>query len=844
VTIPQGTQLGRYEIRSQLGAGGMGEVYLAQDTKLDRRVALKILPADVAAHPDRMKRFVQEAKAASALNHPNIITIYEIDETDSGHFIATEFIDGETLREREQKPLKLGESLDVATQIASALGAAHAAGIVHRDIKPENVMLRHDGIVKVLDFGLAKLSEPLGVAGGPAVDTEAPTRANVKTDPGVVMGTAIYMSPEQARGLPVDARTDVFSLGIVLYEMVAGRLPFEGSNRNEIMASVLSDKEPQPLARYSSEAPTELGRIVLKALRKNRDERYQTIKDMLLDLKSLKQELEFEQKLERSAPSRTENSASLNQKTDISAASADAGGEHVAATRPSTVQLSSAEYIVSEIKQHKLGVVLALLGLFLALGTGYWFLVHRSAGATKVTNIDSIAVLPFENVTHDQRLEYLSDGVTESLINSLSQLPHVKVIARNSVFQYKNQKPDLQQVAQRLNVQAVLTGRVLVQGDTLNVSVELTDAQSNAQLWGEHYTRKAADIFTVQDEIARQVTDTLRVRLTGGQQEQVTKRYTENADAYRLYLQGRYYMNEVSEENLNRAVSFFDQAIALDPRYALAYAARGETFFSTGDISLPMSEAKRKVERDIAAALSIDDKLVEARMLRANIEFQYDWNFARAEEDIKQVIALNPNYAEAHHQYGAFYLPMMGRPMEGVAEMKLAQQLDPVSPIINVDVCLPYYLARQYDQSIAQLRKALEMFPNFFLPHMALGQALFQRGDYSTGIDEIEKGKAMEPTPPSIGQLGYAYAKTGRKDEARKLLAELKEQSKGRYVASYWIAMIYVGLDEKDEAFTWLEKAYQERSFWLLWIKMDPMVDSLRSDSRFTDLMRRIGFPK
>src|SRR5437016_7141477 len=306
MTLVAGTTLGRYEIRSKIGVGGMGEVYLAQDTKLDRKVALKILPADVAAHPDRMKRFVQEAKTASALNHPNIITIHEIDETALGHFIATEFIDGETLREREQKPLELGESLDIATQIASALAAAHAAGIVHRDIKPENVMLRHDGIVKVLDFGLAKLSEPPAVAGGPAIDTEAPTRANVKTDPGVVMGTAIYMSPEQARGLPVDARTDIFSLGIVLYEMVAGRLPFDGSNRNEIMASVLSDKEPQPLTRYSSEAPTELGRIVLKALRKDRELRYQTIKDLLLDLQSLKQELEFAQKLERSAPPRAE----------------------------------------------------------------------------------------------------------------------------------------------------------------------------------------------------------------------------------------------------------------------------------------------------------------------------------------------------------------------------------------------------------------------------------------------------------------------------------------------------------------------------------------------------------
>ena len=842
--IPTGTKLGRYEIRSRLGAGGMGEVYLAQDTKLDRKVALKILPADVASHRDRMSRFGQEAKAASALNHPNIITIYEIEQIDWVNFIATEFIDGETLRQRiRSAPLKLGEVLDVAAQIASALSAAHAAGIAHRDIKPENIMLRRDGIVKVLDFGLAKLSErqPAGVAGGFKIDTEAPTRAAVHTDPGVVMGTTIYMSPEQARGVEVDARTDIFSLGVLLYEMVAGRLPFDGSHTNEILASILSDKESQPLARYSREVPTELERIVSKALRKNRDERYQTIKDMLLDLKNLKQRLEFEIELERSAPA-SERAVSEEFRVPSSG-----GRPAKAKTSPpegstlSTRPASSVEYLISGIKEHKRSAALTLAVLLLAISVGYWFFIHRSS--TNVTTIDSIAVLPFENMTHDQNTEYLSDGVTESLINSLSQLPHIKVIARSSVFRYKNQTLDLQQVARQLNVQAVLTGRVLVQGDTLGVSVELTDTQNNTQLWGQRYTRKASDVFAVQDEIARQVTDTLRVRLTGGQQEQVTKRYTESADAYRLYLQGRYYLNQGSEEDLNRAISFFDQAVALDPRYALAYAARGETFFNMGDLSLPMSEAKQKTEQDIAAALSIDDKLAEARMLRANLEFQYDWDFARAEEDFKQVIALNPNYAEAHHQY-MYLLAMTGRPMEGVAEIKVAQQLDPVNPGIAVDTSLPYYLSQQYEQSIAQVRKALEMFPNIPLPHMALGSALIEKGDASAGVEELEKARAIDANPVVLGNLGYAYAKSGRKDEARKLLAELEQQSKKRYVPVYWIAVIHASLDEKDEAFVLLEKAYQEHSWWLCWIKMDPKVDSLRRDSRFIDLMRRVGFPQ
>src|SRR5437870_413275 len=383
VSLSSGTRLGRYEIRSKIGEGGMGEVYLAQDTKLDRKVAIKILPATLAGNSDRMRRFVQEAKAASALNHPNIITIYEIDETESGHFLATEFIDGETLREREQKPLQLSESLDIATQIASALAAAGAAGIIHRDIKPENVMLRRDGIVKVLDFGLAKLSEPPAVAGGPAVDNEAPTRANIKTDPGVVMGTAVYMSPEQARGLPVDARTDIFSLGVLIYEMVAGRLPFEGSNTNEIVASILCDREPPPLARYAANVPAELERIVSKALRKEREERYQSVKDLLLDLRSLQHRLKFEAELERSKPPEVDRAVAATNSDKLSA------GTSIASASPAGVAAQTAtggESLTTGSTSHRRSLPIAITALVIAAaGFAYFFYFGRVPGA-----IDSI----------------------------------------------------------------------------------------------------------------------------------------------------------------------------------------------------------------------------------------------------------------------------------------------------------------------------------------------------------------------------------------------------------------------------------------------------------------------
>lgn len=454
-SLSRGTRLGRYEIRSRIGAGAMGEVYLAQDTKLDRKVALKILPADLAANQDRMRRFGQEAKAASALNHPNIITIYEIEQIDSMNLIATELIQGETLRQRMRSaPMKLGEVLDVAIQTASGLSAAHEAGIVHRDIKPENIMVRQDGIVKVLDFGLAKLTER---PRPDSVDTEAPTRAAVNTEPGVVLGTRIYMSPEQTRGLPVDARTDIFSLGIVLYEMVAGRLPFEGSTASEVLASLLGEKESQPLARYSREAPVELERIVSKALRKERDQRYQTTKDLLLDLQSLKQQLDFEARLERSIP----------PETTVSKVEATVSGQ--------ASPTASIESLTSRIK-HRPSLVIALAALIVAV-SGLTYLYF----ARPVTAIDSIAILPLVNASNDPNTEYLSDGITESIISNLSQLPQLKIMARSTVFHFKGKEIDPRDVGRQLGVRAVMTGRLLHQGDHLIVRTELVNERNKVR---------------------------------------------------------------------------------------------------------------------------------------------------------------------------------------------------------------------------------------------------------------------------------------------------------------------------------------------------------------------------
>lgn len=590
----------------------MGEVYLAQDTKLDRKVALKILPAELASNQDRMRRFVQEAKAASALNHPNIITIHEIDETESGHFIATEFIDGETLRERMRSaPMKTAEVLDVAIQIASALSAAHGAGIIHRDVKPENVMVRRDGIVKVLDFGLAKLSEPPAVAGGACVDTEAPTRAAIKTEPGVVRGTVIYMSPEQAKGKHIDPRTDLWSLGAVIYEMVTGHVPFEAETPSEVIALILN-KEPPPLARYEREAPLELERIVTKALTKDCEERYQTAKDFLVDLKRLKRQLDLEAEIERTVPPELRASGSVtshggSHEPGTSAQSQGVGSASTASAE-AIHQVSSAEYIVSEIKQHKLAVVMALL--VAALGV-VGLAAYLHARNTEVT-IDSIACLPFVNQNRDPDTEYLSDGLTESIINSLTQLPSLRVSPRSSVFQYKGKDIDPLKAAHDLGVRAVLTGRLLQRGDSLMVSVELLDARENKQLWGEQYNRKVADALAVQQEISREISERLRNKLSGEEQRQLTRRDTSDPEAYQFYLKGRYYWNKRTAENLRKAMEQFQQAADKDPNYALAYVGLADCYSLLEQYTgLPASETLPKARAAVLRALQIDDSLAE-----------------------------------------------------------------------------------------------------------------------------------------------------------------------------------------------------------------------------------------
>jgi len=818
-----GQSFGPYQISARIGTGGMGEVYLAQDSRLERKVALKVLHDYFTRDDEPLRRFQQEARAASALNHPNILTIHEIGQIDSRHFIVTEFIEGETLRQRMNRTqIKVGEALDVAIQVASALAAAHQAGIAHRDIKPENIMLRPDGVVKVLDFGLAKLTEQKGD------DLEAATLVNTKQ--GIVMGTAHYMSPEQARGQKIDERTDLFSLGAVLYEMVAGRVPFEGKTMTDVLASILR-VEPAPLNQSASGTPTELERIVDKALRKDKEERYQRAQELLSDLKDLKQRLEFEIQLERSVQPQTK---------DGLAAVTQRGGQGTGATNdgPTIPPTSSAEYIVSQITHHRRPVALALgIVVLLVAGSAYYFYFARGSK----TPIDSIAVLPLHNTSGDQNAEYLSDGISEALINSLSELQQLRVVARGTAFRYKGKEIDPQAVGRDLNVRAVLMGRVRQVGDALNIQVDLVDATTGAQLWGQEYERKMSDVLSVKQTIAQEVTEKLRLRLSTDEQQRLVRRDTTNSEAYQFYLRGRYYWNRRTVGGLQKALEQFQQAVDKDPTYALAYTGLADCYaIQEAYVGTPARETLPQARAAALRALEIDSSLAEAHASLGLINM-FLWQFAEAEKEFKRGIELNPKYPPVHQFYGSYFIKM-GRLDEATAEIMRAQQLDPLSPATSAFVVIIHLLKGDLNSAVEACNKIIELNPNYPRAHNFLGWTYLKQGRQQEAITVLEKavelsGRAHE----ELGYLAYGYAVTGKRAEAMALVKELEEKYARRQSPAMFIAAVYDGLGEKDQAFAWLEKDFQARTSILPYITHFPVFERLRGDPRYTELLRRMG---
>jgi serine/threonine protein kinase/tetratricopeptide (TPR) repeat protein len=837
--LEAGAKLGRYEIRSKIGEGGMGEVYLAIDTELDRTVAIKILPQDLASDEKHLQRFIQEAKAASALNHPNILTIYEIGVVDSSRFIAMEFIDGQTLRKTITSDATLSNILEIGIQIGTALAAAHDAGIVHRDIKPENVMIRRDGIVKVLDFGLAKLT----AIDSESVDTQVVTRKLLRTDPGTVMGTALYMSPEQARGLRVDARTDVFSLGVVLYELIAGRLPFSGATRSEVLASIVSDKEPPPLARYSRETPAELERIVSKALSKKRDERYQSTKDLLIDLRNLKRKLEIDAAIDRTRSS-AEPDVTQFEPTGAAASAGYVPGSQTAppkddSPRPTGTGPSTAEYIVTGIGRHKrIATGAFALVVLLAIGLGYWRYNH-SGGAT-ASSRGSIAVLPFQNATGDPNNEYLSDGLTESIINSLSQLPDLAVMSRSSVFRHKGRDADAQKVGQELQAAVVLTGRVKQSGDRWLVSAELIDVSNNHQIWGEQYNRQSADLLTIQQEIATEISRKLRNKLTNEDEKQLTRHSTENSEAYRLYLHGEFFRNKWTPEGTAKAIDFYNQAIAKDPAYALAYRALALTYSirAVNGMAAPL-DVVPQAKVAVTKALEIDETLAEAHHTRGQLALMFDRDWPTAGREFERAIELKPNGGSLYGLY-ACYLSLMGRHDEAIATAKRGVELDPLLPIAYWDLALVNYAARKYDEALDAARKAKEIDDSFPLAHLVSGMAYTQKGMYPEAVAEFRHPSIRERADAQ-SYLGNILARTGKQREAIAIAENLKERSKREFISPFALALLYTGMGDKDKAFAYLERSRAEHDGRMYQARFEPAFDSIRNDARFADLMRTLN---
>ncbi|MCG3163138.1 MAG: Serine/threonine-protein kinase PknD [Acidobacteria bacterium] len=856
--------ISHYRILNHLGGNLIGEVYIAEDTRLGRKVVLQILSEKFTRDGERMNRLAQEARSLSALNHPNIRMIYEVASGSSQgalhYFIATEYVDGPNLRiHLSRRRFELEEILDVLLQTAVGLSAAHAAGVLHRDLQPENIVLRADGYVKIIDFGLAKLLEQdsmmIELGAIPELPLNEPTPDTItepmdetelledeeseagadaiKGDPyrtmpldptvrakleeaGVsplppgssagmwwAVGTTAYLSPEQIRGEPIDERSDIFSLGVVAYEMCAGRLPFDGERATALLGSILQ-AQPPPLKKFMPGAPDELEWIIAKALSKDRDERYQTTRELISDLKRLKQRLDFEAEQER-----------LEQSNSGGSRSSD---KHRA---PQTSLIGSRD---SSRRSGR------------ASG--------RAPGSSQAFSgpIDSVAVLPLSNASDDPAAEYLSDGITESIINTLSRLPRLRVMARSTVFRFKGRQVDPLEVGAELSVRAVFTGRLLQRGENLVIKAELVDASDGALLWAEQYSRKSDDIFELEDEIARQISEHLKVKLSSEQRQGLAKRYTDNAEAYELYLRGRYFWNQRSLPGMKKGIEYFVQAIRRDPQYALAYAGMADCYLMLSVYQLPPREFVPKARMLVTRALECDDQLAEAHASFGSLLFWYDWDFVKAEQEYQRAIELNPNLPETH-QWLAYLYGAQNRFDEAFDKMRRAQSLDPLSIVTTTNTGELLYRARRFEEAAAQCEKALDMDAQF-------AKALYWRTMAWIASDKLTEAATFleaamsgpdEARAIASVMLAVVCARTGRREQAQGIFDRLRQFAEKNYFPPYYFAVIAASLGDSDQAFAWLDKAYQERSGWMPWLKHEPLLDSLSQDARFSDLLRRVG---
>ncbi|MEE8325423.1 MAG: protein kinase, partial [candidate division NC10 bacterium] len=781
-----GKTISHFRILEKIGQGGMGEVFLAQDTSLDRKVALKFLPEEMQGDPTARKRFLREAKSAAALDHPYICHIHEVGEVEGKSFIAMEYIQGMMLSQKLMEgPLPLKKALETSMEIAEALEAAHKNDIVHRDLKPSNIMLTPEGHVKVMDFGLAK--RLTSVEGQ---DEEITTKL---TKDESILGTIPYMSPEQLRGREVDARSDIFSFGVVLYEMLAGVHPFKRGGQIETAHAILSEIAP-PLSRYAEDIPVLLQHTVKKMLAKDPDQRYQSIHEVRTNLGQL---------------------------------------------LTATPQPAGVEFWV-ERGRSRLWRVAALLCSLLLLGAGWWFL-SEEATVISAGQITSIAVLPLDNLMGDPEQEYFVDGMTEALIADLAQIKALKVISRTSAMRYKDTGKSAPEIGRELNVDGIVEGSVLRAGDRVRITAQLIHAATDQHLWANSYERDLKDTLFLQSEVAQAIAREIKTTLAPGEETLLARARPINPEAFEAYLKGRSYWNRRAEDGVTRALEYFQEAIDLDPTYPLAYTGLADSWIARGWYSIsPPEEAYSRAEAAARRALELDDRLAEAHTSLALIKLEFDWDWPGAEKEFQRAIELNPGYAQAHQWYGG-YLSAMGRLEQAIAEAKRARELDPLSPIVNTWLGLRFYFAGQHDLALEQYRTTADVNPSFQPVYWHRGWLYEEMGRSADALADYQKAVSLSGGHPLyMASLAQAYALTGDTKQAKELLQDLKVLSNRRYVPSYQIAATHLRLGETDLAFEWFERAYQERSPRLAYISVEPRLNSLRDDPRFQDLLLRM----